>query len=192
MPRRIVATFVLALTLGLVQVVGGPAALGATDDRADRGTVAVRTLYYDSSGAAEFKDAVDQGAQIWNESVRNVRLVKGSPASIRVVADNGWPRAYVPRLGSGTIYMGRQAVNQGHHVVRIAAHEFGHILGLPDRRTGRCEDLMSGASAGTSCTNPYPNATERAQVERNFGGGSAAETFGGVFVEDSRRMLAAH
>jgi snapalysin len=29
---------------------------------------------------------------------------------------------------------------------------------------------MSGASAGTSCKNPQPNAAEKAQVVRNFGG----------------------
>jgi snapalysin len=27
---------------------------------------------------------------------------------------------------------------------------------------------MSGSSAGVSCTNPYPNAAERAEVEDNF------------------------
>jgi snapalysin len=66
--------------------------------------------------------------------------------------------------------MGRQAVTEGHDKVRIAAHELGHILGLPDRRTGLCTDLMSGASAGTSCKNPNPNAAEKAEVVRNFGG----------------------
>jgi snapalysin len=64
--------------------------------------------------------------------------------------------------------MGRQAVNEGHDTVRISAHEFGHLLGLPDRRTGLCTDLMSGASAGTSCKNPNPNAKEKAEVEANF------------------------
>lgn len=29
---------------------------------------------------------------------------------------------------------------------------------------------MSGSSAGTACTNPYPNAAEKAEVEGNFGG----------------------
>ena len=52
----------------------------------------------------------------------------------------------------------------------IAAHELGHMLGLPDRKPGPCSQLMSGASAGTSCTNPYPSAAEKAQVERNFEG----------------------
>jgi snapalysin len=54
------------------------------------------TLYYDDSQAAEFKSAVAAGAQSWNSSVQNVRLVKaasGARAEIRIVADDGWPRA---------------------------------------------------------------------------------------------------
>ncbi|RZQ61886.1 snapalysin family zinc-dependent metalloprotease [Amycolatopsis suaedae] len=144
----------------------------------------VRTLYYNSSGAAEFQAAVDAGAAVWNRHVKNVKLVKGSPATIRVLADNGWPRAQVVRLGQGTWWMGRQAVRDGHDVTRISAHEFGHLLGLPDRRTGKCEDLMSGASAGTSCKNPNPNPAEIAEVERNFAGSMSidADRFAGTFV----------
>jgi snapalysin len=64
--------------------------------------------------------------------------------------------------------MGREAVDEGYYEPRIAAHEFGHILGLPDNRTGRCSDLMSGSSAPTSCTNAYPSATEAATVDSRF------------------------
>lgn len=131
---------------------------------------AVRILRYDASRAAEFRSVVDQAAQVWNTSVSNVHLQAGSPADFIVLADNGWPRAQPTSLGRGTVWMGRQAVNEGHNPLRIAAHEIGHILGLPDRRTGLCTDLMSGASAGTSCTNPRPSRAEAAQVTRNFGG----------------------
>jgi snapalysin len=64
--------------------------------------------------------------------------------------------------------MGRQAVNEGYHTIRIAAHELGHILGLPDVKPGPCSSLMSGSSAGVDCTNPDPDAAERAAVEDNF------------------------
>ena len=81
--------------------------------------------------------------------------------------------------------MGRQAVVEGHNPTRIAAHEIGHILGLPDRRTGLCQDLMSGASAGTSCTNAYPNPRERAAVEANFAGSAVRSIPAQVFEAPS-------
>jgi snapalysin len=142
---------------------------------------APRQLTYNSSGAAEFVAAVDAGANVWNTQLPNtIKLVKVSgSANITIVADDGWPRAQTTSLGRGKVWMGREAVIEGHDKIRIAAHELGHILGLPDRRTGLCTDLMSGASAGTSCKNPNPNAREKAEVVRNFGGAVTvkAETF---------------
>ncbi|WP_436530207.1 snapalysin family zinc-dependent metalloprotease [Actinoplanes sp. HUAS TT8] len=133
---------------------------------------AVRVLYYDASQAQEFVAVVNQGAQIWNSKVTNVRLEPvpaGKTPNIRVYADNGWPRTYTSTLGNGYWYMGREAVNDGYYKPRIAAHEFGHILGLPDRRTGLCSDLMSGSSAPVSCTNANPSSTEASTVNRLFG-----------------------
>lgn len=158
--RRIAAAVFAALTLAGVQVAtAGPAA------------AAPRVLYYDVSQAQEFKAVAEQGAAIWNSRATNVRLEPvpaGRTPNIRVYADNGWPRAYTQSLGNGYWYMGRQAVNQGYHPPRIAAHEIGHLLGLPDNRTGLCSDLMSGSSAPVSCTNAYPSARELATVNGNF------------------------
>jgi snapalysin len=136
-------------------------------------SVAVRTVLYDASRAGEFVDVFHEAAAIWNSSVRNVRLESGRPAAITIMVDNGWPRAQPRGLGAGRIWMGRQAVNDGHYPLRIATHEIGHIFGLPDRRTGRCSELMSGSSAGTSCRNPNPDAREKAEVDANFAGGRA-------------------
>jgi snapalysin len=158
--RKIAAAVFTVLALGGVQAVtAAPAA------------AAPRILYYDASQAGEFKSVVDQGAQIWNSRVTNVRLqpvTTGRTPNIRVYADNGWPRAYTSSLGNGYWYMGRTAVNQGYYPPRIAAHEFGHLLGLPDRRTGLCTDLMSGSSAPVSCTNPNPSTREASTVNANF------------------------
>ncbi|WP_020669968.1 snapalysin family zinc-dependent metalloprotease [Amycolatopsis nigrescens] len=172
--RTLLAVFAFLLAL----LVAGPAA------SAQDAHIQVRTVYYNSNGAAEFKDAVDAGAKVWNDTVKNVKLVKGSPSTVTIVADNGWPRAQPRGLGAGTIWMGRQAVNEGHDTIRIAAHELGHIFGLPDRRTGLCEDLMSGASAGTSCKNPKPNAAEAAEVERNFANGFSTQVTPGVLLTE--------
>lgn len=142
---------------------------------------AVRILYYDASAAGEFINVVHQGASNWNARVTNVRLERwtsGRPRNIVVTVDNQWPRAYVTSLGNGRWVMGRQAVNQGYYPPRIAAHEFGHLLGLPDRRTGLCSDLMSGSSAPISCTNMYPNSREATEVNTKFAGSLVATTTG--------------
>ena len=158
--RRLSAVLLAIATLVGLQVVTASPAVAAP-----------RVLYYDASQAQEFRAVVDQGAQIWNARVTNVRLVPvpaGRTPNIRVYADNGWPRAQTTSLGNGRVWMGREAITDGYYPPRIAAHELGHILGLPDRRTGLCADLMSGSSAPTSCTNSNPNARELAQVDANF------------------------
>ena len=153
-----------------LSLTGGQAVAAPPD--AEDAPLAARVVTYDAGGSAEFRSAVDRGAAIWNESVDAVELrpaAAGQRANIRVLADNGWPRALPTALGNGTVYIGRQAVDQGYDTIRISAHELGHILGLPDRKPGPCSSLMSGSSAGTACTNPYPNAAEKSEVEGNFG-----------------------
>ncbi|MEU8001807.1 snapalysin family zinc-dependent metalloprotease [Catellatospora sp. NPDC049111] len=166
---------IAAATLAALAITVSSQLLGSSAATAAPAPAAVRVLYYDASQAAEFVNVVHQGAANWNARVTNVRLERwtsGRPLNIRVYADNNWPRAYVNSLGNGTIYMGRQATAEGHNPTRIAAHELGHILGLPDRRTGVCSELMSGSSAGTSCTSAFPNAQEITKVNNLFASGA--------------------
>jgi snapalysin len=162
--RALIAAFGLMFSL---VAFGGSVATAAP--------LAVRTIYYDASGAQEFKAAVDEGAAAWNAAVPTIQLkpATGSLATVKVLADNGWPRTFPGGFGRGTFYMGREAVNDGFYPPRIAAHELGHILSLPDNRNGRCDYLMSGHSSPTSCKTTAPHATEAAQVRRNAGNGLA-------------------
>ena len=189
MLRRTLALVTTTVALGAGVMAGAAPASAATP--APVSAAAVVTLTYDDSQAAEFKTAVAQGAANWNASVTNVRLVKaaaGQRVNIRVIADNGWPRATlgpVRATGSGTVWMGREAVNQGYNVARIITHELGHSLGLPDRRTGLCADLMSGSSAPVSCANALPNATERSKVQSNYASRLASQPTASVIVVDA-------
>jgi snapalysin len=171
---------------GVLVAVGMSTATAAPDTKPAPQPKAAQIVTYDPSQAEEFIEVVDQGAQIWNESAENVELQKvepGQDADLTISADDGWPRAQVDGLGRGHIWMGREAVDMGYYPPRIAAHEIGHILGLPDRRTGLCEDLMSGSSAPTDCQNDHPNAAELAEVEENFAGGTRREIRPQLFVD---------
>ncbi|MEU8775422.1 snapalysin family zinc-dependent metalloprotease [Streptomyces sp. NPDC048606] len=141
---------------------------------------AVVTLRYDDSRAVGWEAAVTAGVATWNANVGNVRLVKAAPgvrAEIVIVATTGWPQATLGPVRPGRqvrVELGSQAVSQGYDKTRIAAHELGHSLGLPDTKPGPCSQLMSGSSAGTACTNAVPNATERSRVQNAYANGLAA------------------
>ncbi|MFF5973948.1 snapalysin family zinc-dependent metalloprotease [Streptomyces sp. NPDC012769] len=141
---------------------------------------AVVTLRYDASRAGGWEAAIEAGVASWNGNVDNVKLVKAAPgtrAEIQIVATTGWPQATLGPVRPGgrvRVELGSQAVAQGYDKTRIAAHELGHSLGLPDTKPGPCSQLMSGSSAGTSCRNPVPDAAEQARVETAYAGGAAS------------------
>lgn len=171
---RNVARTTLVGSISALALLSGQAL--AAPAEAPQSAAAPKVLTYDASESAEFAEAVDSGAQVWNENVTGVRLEKaeaGEQANIRIVADDGWPRAVTTSLGNGTVYMGREAVDQGYYTIRIASHELGHILGLPDMKPGPCSSLMSGSTGGVDCKNVNPDASEKAEVEDNFAQGAA-------------------
>ncbi|WP_049574142.1 snapalysin family zinc-dependent metalloprotease [Nocardiopsis sp. SBT366] len=177
MLRRVLTPLLVALSALALTLVGtAPASAAPTDPSLQQNPT---VLYYDSSQAAEFTSVVASAVDVWNSSVDNVRLEPASPgqrAEIRVIADDGWPRAHLGPVRPGgqvTVWMGRQGTAEGHDPLRIAAHELGHSLGLPDAKPGPCSSLMSGSTGGVDCTNAQPNASERSRVEANYGGGLA-------------------
>jgi hypothetical protein len=77
------------------------------------------TVTYDVSKAAEFAEPISVGVAAWNDSLENVEIrpaKAGEKADVRIVVENGWPEARTkpPRIGVGTIVMGRAALDTGH------------------------------------------------------------------------------
>ncbi|MFI0741402.1 snapalysin [Streptomyces sp. NPDC021100] len=133
------------------------------------------TVTYDASQAPSFADEIAQSAQIWNGSVRNVRLQSGSNADFRYYEgdDSRGSYASTDGHGRGYVFLDYQQ-NQQYDSVRVTAHETGHVLGLPDHYSGPCSELMSGGGPGPSCTNRYPNANERSRVDSLWRNGLSA------------------
>ncbi|MFF8613025.1 snapalysin [Streptomyces sp. NPDC015350] len=133
------------------------------------------TVVYSASNAPSFRSQIASSAQIWNSSVSNVRLQEGSNADFTYYEGNDSRGSYASTDGHGNGYIFLDyAQNQQYNSTRVTAHETGHVLGLPDHYSGPCSELMSGGGPGTSCTNAYPNANERSQVNYLWQYGFAA------------------
>ncbi|WP_327372108.1 snapalysin [Streptomyces sp. NBC_01217] len=133
------------------------------------------TIVYSAANAPSFRTQISSSAQIWNSSVSNVRLQEGSNADFAYYEGNDSRGSYASTDGHGNGYIFLDyAQNQQYNSTRVTAHETGHVLGLPDHYSGPCSELMSGGGPGTSCTNPYPNANERSQVNYLWQYGFAA------------------
>ncbi|MDH6124972.1 snapalysin [Kitasatospora sp. GP82] len=133
------------------------------------------TVTYDASNAPSFASEIAGAAQIWNSSERNVQLRAGSNADFSYYEGNDSRGSYASTDGHGQGYVFLDySQNQQYYPVRVVAHETGHVLGLPDHYSGPCSELMSGGGPGTSCTNPYPNATEKRRVDSLWANGLSA------------------
>jgi snapalysin len=174
-------TSAAALVLAMAgAATAAPAPVPAPAGESSATQAAAVTLRYDDSRATGWEAAIAAGVASWNANVSNVHLVEAAPgavAEIVIVATTGWPQATLGPVRPGRqvrVELGSQAVDQGYNKTRIAAHELGHSLGLPDTKPGPCSQLMSGSSAGTACTNATPNATERSRVQSAYASGIAA------------------
>ncbi|MFG2837676.1 snapalysin family zinc-dependent metalloprotease [Streptomyces zaomyceticus] len=184
------ATVGAAVVLATASATTANAAPAPATEPSASSAAAVVTLRYDDSRAGGWEAAIAAGVASWNANVDNVKLVEAAPgtrAEIVIVATTGWPQATLGPVRPGRqvrVELGSQAVSQGYDKTRIAAHELGHSLGLPDTKPGPCSQLMSGSSAGTACVNAIPNATEQARVESAYANGAASR-----FVTDGRTLV---
>ncbi|MGI5146433.1 snapalysin family zinc-dependent metalloprotease [Plantactinospora sp. CA-294935] len=131
---------------------------------------AAMTICYNTSQAGSFVSVANQAASIWNNATSNLTLTANCGSNLRIYSiTGGGSYAVRTSLGNGRVYIDTQQAQQ-YSPLRIMSHEIGHILGLPDNYNGNCALLMSGGSAGTGCTNPYPSSAEASRVTQLFAG----------------------
>ncbi|MET9471014.1 snapalysin [Streptomyces sp. NPDC002922] len=133
------------------------------------------TVYYNASQAPSFRSQISSAASIWNSSESNVKLQEASSGADFSYHEGNYSRgsyASTDGHGDGNIFLD-YTQNQQNDSVRVVTHETGHVLGLPDDYSGPCSELMSGGGPGPSCTNRYPNATERSRVDQLWATGLA-------------------
>ncbi|MFD3873671.1 snapalysin [Streptomyces sp. NPDC058623] len=146
---------------------------------ANPGALAV-TVTYNTRSAPSFRTQIANSTRIWNSSVTNVKLqevASGGNFSYREGNDSRGSYASTDGHGRGYIFLDYRQ-NQQYNSTRVTSHETGHVLGLPDRYSGPCSELMSGGGPGTSCQNATPNSTERARVNQLWANGLAASGLG--------------
>ncbi|MER7268824.1 snapalysin family zinc-dependent metalloprotease [Micromonospora carbonacea] len=136
---------------------------------------AAMTICYNTSQAPSYASIANQAATIWNNATSNLTLTANCGTNLRIYQiTGGGSYAVRTSLGNGRVYIDTQQAAQ-YSPLRIMTHEIGHILGLPDNYNGNCAILMSGGSAGTSCTNPYPSSAEASRVTSLFAGTRSTE-----------------
>ncbi|MEU9505618.1 snapalysin family zinc-dependent metalloprotease [Micromonospora sp. NPDC048170] len=146
---------------------------------------AAMTICYNTSQAGIYAGTANQAASIWNNATSNLTLTANCGSNLRIYQiTGGGSYAVRTSLGNGRVYIDTQQAQQ-YSPLRIMTHEIGHILGLPDNYNGNCALLMSGGSAGTSCTNPYPSTTEANRVTNLFAGTRSTERAGSEIFRDS-------
>ncbi|MEU8111475.1 snapalysin family zinc-dependent metalloprotease [Micromonospora sp. NPDC048947] len=146
---------------------------------------AAMTICYNTSQAGSYASVANQAASIWNNATVNLTLTANCGSNLRIYRITGGG-SYAQRtsLGNGRVYIDTQQAAQ-YSVLRIMTHEIGHILGLPDNYNGNCALLMSGGSAGTSCTNAYPSTAEASRVSNLFAGTFSATDRSADIFRDS-------
>jgi hypothetical protein len=167
----------------------------------DGGTV----RWYDASGVGR---TIDTAAQRWNDSgarVRLVEVVSPEDADVVVEVDDAALRqacgadclGYTTSIGRPSedgpvqVLLGAELTGDPRPLsVWVAAHEFGHVLGL-HHRDGRACSLMSEHAFDTSCAPSLaaepPTADQLACVPAPADVEEAARLYGGELTRHDTR-----
>ncbi|SBT52502.1 snapalysin family zinc-dependent metalloprotease [Micromonospora auratinigra] len=156
-------------------------ALGAVAVDPAPASAALRNVCYNTSQAGPFATYAVQAASIWNNYTNNINMAQCGSNLVISYTYGGGSYAQRTSLGNGRVVIDYYQAQQ-YSPLRIMTHEIGHILGLADNYNGNCAILMSGGSAGTSCTNPYPASAEAARVDSLFGFAARSATPAQVFT----------
>lgn len=177
MARKFFVSAAAGFAVLVVPFTAGQAVAAPTVAQAPEAT----TVCYDASGAPSYQSAISAGASNWNSAVSNVKLSSCSGATLRYVEGDDPQGSYAETdgHGNGTIFIDHTQAGQ-YDNTRIAAHETGHALGLPDHYEGPCSELMSGGGPGPSCTNAKPNSTESSKVNSLWANGVKAQSQGSM------------
>ncbi len=175
--RKLGAAFVAAAALSLALV-----GVQATTAQPAEAVGTQATVCYNTSQAGPYAGTASQAAGIWNAYTNNVNMSQCGSNLMIYYTYGGGSYAVTYSLGNGYVVIDVYQAQQ-YSPLRIMTHEIGHILGLPDNYNGNCAILMSGGSAGTGCTNPYPSSGEAAQVDWNFGGRTSNDVGAKVYKD---------
>ncbi|MCP9206735.1 snapalysin family zinc-dependent metalloprotease [Streptomyces sp. NEAU-Y11] len=161
-------------------------ALEKKENAKDTKSAGAVTVTYSAKNAPHFRAQIKRSASIWNAAVDNVKLREGGNPDFTYREGNddrgSWARP--EGNGKGLVFLDFKQ-NREFDSTRVAAHETGHILGLPDNRTGQCSDLMSGGSAPASCKNAKPSSEEAREVDQQWAQG--LEAVNRQLAADNRR-----
>ncbi|MEU0663732.1 snapalysin family zinc-dependent metalloprotease [Streptomyces lavendulocolor] len=145
-------------------------------------------FFHDATGDPRMSRAIDQAAATWNRKLGYAMLVETANIPVKgitITKDASLPHAGLATTcdstsdGMGMNHCDTSTIKLNDVTVRIAAHEFGHTLGLAHTPIFHCSTVMNGigtknySTKDPACGFPSePNIYEVSAVKRLYGVGS--------------------